>query len=546
MCAAPTSLPSATGGFGRLRECACAFWRRSAETVAAPELPLPLLLVTFPLAVALARTPWPMGMVAVAYLLLAHRFRSLVPFLLTYAAAITLNLPVLSAFAYHGDVDFYLGPQARQLAASVPLAMDGMVREVHLLLPTGYSGWCAALYRLTGSLDFGHAQIFALTVAAWQTVRPSLSRWQAFALICAPLTWVSVFNAMPDGCVYLLLLVALFALRDRRFWLTLASLAVAATYKTSAWLPCALLGGALLWRFPRRWPHFVWVGLGVAALVFPTLRMMASGGLDTISEDFLGAAPAAKEVGRLGRLAYFYLGHWMLPGDYDFNVHIGGVDGAGMDGLGRLARILIWPSLAGLLLWRQKLSGWWGCLALAWASVLLMPTLYIGYGRYVPLAYVALMLPLVVRWPKISAIAAVAMSVVPALWCAWRILLSMECAQVVATGGPVQSDWYNVRAGFRSCGVALTEAPQPVLSSSNAYSYARADFPPIPADTPRGRLVPAGQKAMRLREYAVREALPWLLTHTHTVLAETMRIRWHWLTSPRGESDGLPKAEPHR
>lgn len=509
-------------------------------------LPLPLLLVTFPAAVAVAQTPWLVGMVAVATLFLAYHFHCLKAFLAIYGIAFLFNLPVLSAFAYHSDVDFYLGPMARQIAAGCPLSFDGEVRATHLLLPSGYAGWCAALYRLTGSLDLGHAQLFVLAVAAWQVLRQELNRWQTFALVCSPLTVSGVYNAMPDGCVYLLLLIALFGVRQGRFWLPLAAMAVAATYKTTAWFPCVLLGGLLFARFPRKWPQLLLAAATVAVLVAPTLWMIAHGGLNTILEDFLGADEAAQSMGHLGRLAYFYLGHWLVPGDYGFNVHIGGVDGAGMDGLGKLARLLIWLSLALLPLSRKRFASWWLPLAVAWGSVILMPTLYLGYGRYVPLAYIALMLPFVVRCPKVAAALACAMAVVPALWCAWRIMLSLELAQVVAGGGAVQSEWYNARAGLRSCGCTLVDAPQAVMSSSNVYTYAHADFPAIPADTPRGRLVPAGQKAMRLRSYAFTYALPWLATHTHSALWETFKIRWHWLTTfPRGAHDGLPATEPH-
>ncbi len=504
---------------------------------------LPLLLITFPLAVALARTPWLVGFVALAYLFIAHHLRVLKPFLLIYGVAAALNFPVLSAFAYHGDVDFYIGPQTRQLAAGRELLFDGFLRPLHLHLPTGYAGWNAALYRLTGALDAGHLQIFALLAAAWLVLRQSLDRWQTVALLCAPLTITGLYNAMPDGCVYLLLLIALFALRGNQFWLTLAALVVVATYKTTAWIPCALIGGALLWRFPRKWHCLVLAAGAVALIVFPTLRLLCNGGLKTISEDFLGANAAAQSLGYLGKTVYFYLGHWLIPGDYNFNVHIGGVDGAGMNGLGALARILIWPSLAGLILWRKQLSGWWTTLALAWGATLLMPPLYIGYGRYVPLAYTALMLPFVVRLPKVSVLFSGALAALPLAWCAWRIALSIECAQVVATGGQVHSTWYNVRAGFRSCGVQLTEEPQPVLSSSHAYTYSHADFPAIPVDTPRGRLVPAGQKAARLCDYAFSEAIPWMVTHLHTYLLEVAKIRWRWLISPRGAHDELPATD---
>lgn len=502
---------------------------------------LPLLLVLFPLAVGLARTPLPVGMVALAFCFLAWHFRCLRGFLCVYAAAFLLNLPVLSVCGLPGDQDFYLGPQARLLAAGGGLEFDGFLRRAHLALPAGYTGWCAALYRLTGSLDFGHAQVFALVAAAWLTLRRTLGRWQAFALVCAPLTWVSVFNGMPDGCVYLLLLLALFALRAGSFWLPLAAIAAAATFKTSAWVPCALLGAMLAWRFPRRWWQLGLAALAVALIVFPTLRLVATGGLREISADFLGAEGEARALGWFGKTVYFYLGHWLVPGTFDFNVHVGGVDGAGMDGLGKVARLLIWPSLAILVAWRRRFAGWWGALALAWASVLLTPTLYVGYGRYVPLAYVALMLPFVVRFPRVSAVAALAMSVVPAAWCAWRVLLSMEFAQVAAAGGPVASGWYNVRAGFRSCGVPVVEDAQPIRAAAALYTYRAADFPAFPSDdVPRDRLIPAGQKARSAGDYALRRFLPWALSHLPDYLANVARIRWHWLVSPRGEHDGVP------
>lgn len=512
------------------------------ETAQAPGrwAALPLLLVLFPLAVGLARTPLPVGMVALAFCFLAWHFRCLRGFLCVYAAAFLLNLPVLSVCGLPGDQDFYLGPQARLLAAGGGLEFDGFLRRAHLALPAGYTGWCAALYRLTGSLDFGHAQVFALVAAAWLTLRRTLGRWQAFALVCAPLTWVSVFNGMPDGCVYLLLLLALFALRAGSFWLPLAAIAAAATFKTSAWVPCALLGAMLAWRFPRRWWQLGLAALAVALIVFPTLRLVATGGLREISADFLGAEGEARALGWFGKTVYFYLGHWLVPGTFDFNVHVGGVDGAGMDGLGKVARLLIWPSLAILVAWRRRFAGWWGALALAWASVLLTPTLYVGYGRYVPLAYVALMLPFVVRFPRVSAVAALAMSVVPAAWCAWRVLLSMEFAQVAAAGGPVASGWYNIRAGFRSCGVPVVEDAQPIRAAAALYTYRAADFPEFPSDdVPRDRLIPAGQKARGAGDYAVRRFLPWALSHLPDYLANVARIRWHWLVSPRGGHDGV-------
>ena len=532
---AASSIEPAAGGDARPSPAPLAAWR--GEWAA-----LPLLLVLFPLAVGLARAPLPVAMVAAAFLFLAWHLRCLRAFVGIYAVAFLLNLPVLSVCGLPGDQDFYLGPQARLLAAGGDLAFDGFLRQAHLALPAGYTGWNAALYRLTGSLDFGHAQVFALLAAAWLTVRRELGRWQTFALLCAPLTFVSVFNGMPDGCVYLLLVLALFAWRAGAFWLCLAALAVGATFKTTAWVPGAALGAALLWRFPRRWWQMGLAALAVGVIVFPTLRLIATGGLAEISADFLGADAAARALGWPGRTVYFYLGHWLVPGDYGFNVHIGGVDGAGMDGLGAMARVLVWPALAIPLIWRRRFAGWWGTWALAALATLAMPTLYVGYGRYVPLAYVALMLPFVVRFPRLCVVPALAMAAIPAAWCAWRVLLAMEFAQVVAAGGPVQSDWYNVRATFRACDVPLVAEPQPRMSSSTIYTYRAADFPPFPHDdVPRGRLVPGARKAVRVRDYGLRDFVPWALTHTHRYLWNVARIRWHWLTAfPRGGHDGLP------
>ena len=97
---------------------------------------LPLLIVLFPLAIALARTPLVIGMVFVAFCFLAWQFRCLKSLLAIYAVAILLNLPVLSVCGSPGDQDFYLGPQARLLAAGGELAFDGFLRPTHLALPT--------------------------------------------------------------------------------------------------------------------------------------------------------------------------------------------------------------------------------------------------------------------------------------------------------------------------------------------------------------------------------------------------------------------------
>ncbi len=511
----------------------------SAETRPPREAALPLLLVALPLAVAVARTPALVGMVCAAALLLAFRAGCLRAFAAIVAGGFLLNLLVPSGFAIYSDADNYLIPNIRLLAAGGALAMDGAVSAAHFTLPQGFVGWGAALYRLTGWVDAGNCLVFLLLPAAWLTLRRTLTRAQTALLAVGPLTFVSLFCALPDGCVYLLLLTALFAHRAGDFRLSVVALVVACTFKTTAWLPAAFVGLLLLRDWPRRWGWLALAAAVTGAIVFPTLRALAGGSLSAISADFLGMDAAAREMGYWPRLAYAYLGHWLVPGDPRFNVATGGIDGGGVDGLGPVFRLAVWASLAVLALYRRRLAGWGGTLLAAWGSVLAMPTLYIGYARYAPLLYVAVMLPLVLTVRRTAVLVAVLVCAMPAAWVGWRLMLASENLTAQRHAETVRSDVYNVRCAFRG---RLVAEPQPTLAGNLSYTYRGTDFPPMPRTLAvDNRLTPASDKARGMAAYALGTWLPWACRHLPTLAADWAAYRFDtFMTFPRGTYDGLP------
>lgn len=512
-----------------------------------PEQPrrdtLPLLLVLFPLAVALARTPLVVGMVFAAFCFLSWQFRCHKAFLLTLGIAFALSLLLFTGATIHYDVDNYLGPQIRLFSLPFGVQPDGFYSEPHCRLPQGLAWYGAALFRLTGSIDLGQSAFFLFFVAAWRTLRVDLTRLQAALLLIAPSALPSVFNLMPDGCVYLLLILALFALRRGDFWLPLAAAALASILKVSAWVPTALIALLLLWRFPRRFWQIGLVALATLLLVFPTLHLLYTGGLNTISSDFSSVAnDDARTMGWFARILYVHVGHWTTSLHPHLGPHLLGVDGLSSDALGPIFRLVTWASLAILVFCRKRLAGWWSTLALAWLSVLIIPTVYVGYARYVPLLWVAGMLPLVLRFPKVAILPTIALLGIPLAMLGWRLALSTEAVMVANHATAVQSNYWNVRETFRH--IPLTQEQQPLWSGSLLYSYSMPEgiFPPMPRRPYEGlRKTPMTVKAAGVREYALREWLPWMLTHPHTYLLEIARFRWrNFVTLLRGSHDGLP------
>lgn len=539
---------------GRFRTCLASGLRHllgvpAEEACLAPQPPsaLPLILILLPVLLLFSQTPMMAAVSFLACAVLSFHYRCHKAFLITVAGAFLLNLLIYSGATVHWDIDAYIVPQIRLMASGFTLQPDGGVSEAHLSLPGGFSAWCAALYRLTGSVDCGGMLIFLLIVAAWVELRRSLPKLQTAILVIAPPLFPSLWNLMSDGSVYLLLLTALFALRRKAFWLPLAAASLAVTFKTSAWIPAALLFLVLLRDHPRRF----WI-LGLAGgfallCVFPSLRLLfSSTGQTEISCDFATRANAdALSMGYWARQAYAYLGHWTTSLSPDFGVHTGGVDGGGIDGFGPLFRAAVWSSLAVLLFCRKRLTGWGETLLLAWGATLLIPTLYIGYARYVPFLYPAVMLPLIRIAPRPAALLNAALCVMPALWLGWRAVLSTEYIAVSARAEAIHSGMYNLRCDFRE---KLAPDPQPVHSGSLVYTYrpgADFDFPAIPRKPePRLFTVSPARKIDSMRVYALREWIPWFATHFDTYLFQLASLRWHRLLEAKGVNDGIPSTDP--
>ena len=328
------------------------------------------------------------------------------------------------------------------------------------------------------------------------------------------------------------------ALRDRTAYaLPLGAALLACWLKQTAWVPAFFVFVVLLRAHPRHIPKTLGAMLAVGVLMIPFVRSVLSGRVST--DDFTGMDATARAMGYWARQAYAYLGHWLVPGPAPrFNVPVGGADGGGIDGLGPVFRIAVWAALAVMLLCRKRLSGWGTVMLVCWAGVLTVPTLYIGYARYTPLIYPAVMLPLVLVFPRLAMIPAALVCAMPAAWIGWRVMRSTENLYALSPAvTAVHATDYNVRCGFRD---RLSETPQPILSGSLVYSYAgTGDFPPMPRAAEGQRLTPAAEKARGMLRYAVAEWLPYAVSHLPETALQTVRYRWRLLTAPRGESDGI-------
>jgi hypothetical protein len=85
---------------------------------------LPLILIVFPLAVALLPTPVFTLMALASASFLAYQLNCLRGFLWTFGLAFILNLFVFSGAISYFDIDAYIAPQIRMIAASSELSPD--------------------------------------------------------------------------------------------------------------------------------------------------------------------------------------------------------------------------------------------------------------------------------------------------------------------------------------------------------------------------------------------------------------------------------------
>lgn len=512
-------------------------------------LTLPLLLLLFPAAVALAGSPLLVGMVTAGFALVAFRFGCLRAWALTVVAALALALLTFAPSGLY-DVENYLAPQTL-LHAGLPLS--GHYSPLHCALPDLLPRFGAALYRLTGSTDLATAAFWLWLAAAWLTLRATCSRLQTALLLLSPLTLLGVANLMTDGALYCLLLIALFCVADTRAPLTsarahlaLAALALAAMTKTSAWIPGALLGGVLLWRAPRLWWKAALAAAGVALFCLPTLRLIASGGLAEVSDDFLSANADAQAMGWFARVLYVYLGHWTTPLSPHFGVHTLGSDGASADALGPFLRLTLWGGALLALCCRRRLRGWGGAWALCLLLLLCVPRLYVGYARYVPLLYPAAMLPWVILRPRWAVVPCTLLAAVPVAFIGWRVLLSTEAITVSTHATAVHTSYATSRALFAD---RLASAEQPTRSANLLYTYALPPevFPSLARTLePDLRLQGFHAKGREVARTLLRRWLPWALRSAPRLLRDllALRLRAFCRLHFQESTDGVPPAHP--
>lgn len=499
----------------------------------ASRVPFALLLILFPLALGLAGQPAVSGLLLVAFGCVAFRFGCLKPFLATLGAALLLSLCCPCILSLY-DVESYLAPQVRLLAGTPP---DGEYSALHCLLPRGLALYGAALARLTGSFDLGASAFWIWAVAAWVSLRPFLSRLQCLLFLLSPTALISCASLMPDGCVYFLLLIALFSAAAptahpraplERFWLPLAALSVACTCKVSAWIPALLIGGLLLLRFPRRWWQLLLLALLLAAFNFSTLRLILSGNLAHLSSDFLSAAPEARTMGYFARLAYVYLGHWTAPAAPASNVPVLSADGASADALGPLFRLILWSGLLLGLCLRRRLRGWGPLYTLAVLSLLPLPTHYIGYARYTPLLSLVGLLPWILLLPRLACLPAFGLLPLPLAYLGWRLFLSTEAIAVFTHATAIHSPTFNTRATFCE---RLAPTPQATPAGNLLYTYTFPEptcFPSLArASTPGLRTQTFSQKGLPAARHLFCQWLPWILRHAPAHLVNTLRFRFH-------------------
>lgn len=526
-------------------------WRQSTLCECSEHLlTLPLLLLLFPASIALAGSPLLVGMVTAGFALVAFRFGCLRAWALTVVAALALALLTFASSGLY-DVENYLAPQTL-LRAGVPLS--GCYSPLHCALPDLLPRFGAALYRLTGSTDLATAALWLWFAAAWLTLRATCSRLQTALLLFSPLTLLGLCNLMADGALYCLLLIALACVADTRAPLTparahlaLAALALAAMTKTTAWLPGAFLGALLLYRAPRLWWKAALAAAGVALFCLPTFRLLASGQLREISFDFLSANADAQAMGWLSRVLYVYLGHWTTPLSPHFGVHTLGPDGASADALGPFLRLTLWCGALLALCCRRHLRGWGGAWALCLLSLLCVPTLYVGYARYVPFLYPAAMLPWVMLRPRWAVVPCAVLAAVPVAFLGWRVLIASEAITVATHATAVCAPYATSRVLFAD---RLSATEQPTRSANLFYTYTldRPDaFPPAArAFHDHLSTTPAAVKATEVAPYAFRRWLPWALRSAPRLLGEllALRLRAFCRLHFQESTDGVPPAHP--
>ena len=378
-----------------------------------------------------------------------HRRRKVV--LVGGLVAASVAVASVSVMYSNPDAEAYHRPASILMATGWNPVFDGTVEAVEALrrssgslrvwhvayLPRAYWIFGAALYRTLGFVEAADAFGVLAAVLSFCMVSRLISRlvglrgWPrrivAAMLTLSPAVVSLTFGGSSDGCSYSLFLIAvsaatLYLTTGRRQWLwhVVAAFPLMASLKFTGVVCCAVvslvfLAGCLLawWRgragpeLAARWSQAVVIASCLAAVIgfSPYVTNWARYGgpfypahtfdrrvptSQRITEDFLRMNDDARRMGYIGRFSYAYVSQRLTLAAYGRGAEGGAFSprfdvSGGVGGFGGVFRAAFMLSLLILPFARV---GWLGYpLACVLISVLLQPTMSMGYARYAPQFY---------------------------------------------------------------------------------------------------------------------------------------------------------------
>jgi hypothetical protein len=365
--------------------------------------------------------------------------------------AVSLALSGLSVMYSNPDAEYYHRPASMLMARGWNPVFDSTAEAVDALrkpdeamrvwhvayLPRAFWIFGAVLYRTVGFVESADALNILTCILSFFMVSRLLARVlgmsgmtrtaAALLLAASPAVATLMFGGSNDSTFYSLFLIAtsaatLYLATGGLQWLgfIVAAFPLIANLKFTGVVCCGvvtlvfLLGCLLQWRsgradagLPARWLLAVAASVALATVIgfspyvtswvryggpfYPAHTFDARVPLSNrITEDFLSMNEDAKRMGHLGRLGYAYLSEPLT-----LSLYGKGADGGrfapkfnvsgGVGGFGPVFRAAFVLSLALLPFARVGRLGW--LLACILLTVVLQPTIYVGYARYVPQFY---------------------------------------------------------------------------------------------------------------------------------------------------------------
>ena len=378
-----------------------------------------------------------------------RKARKMAAVLLVIAAS--LALAGVSVMYSNPDAEYSHRPASMLMAGGWNPVFDSTAEAIELFrkpnesmrvwhiayLPRAFWIFGAVLYRTVGFVEAADALNILTCILSFFMVSRLLARTlgmsgiprhaAAFLLAASPAVATLMFGGSNDSTFYSLFLIAtsaatLYLSTGGIQWLAfvVAVFPLIANLKFTGVVCCGvvtlvfLVGCLLRWRtgragveLPVRWLLAVTASIGLAAVIgfspYVTSWVRYGGPFypahtfdkrvplsNRITEDFLSMNEDAKRMGHLGRLGYAYLSETLT-----LSLYGKGADGGrfapkfnvsgGVGGFGPFFRAAFVLSLVLLPFARVGQLGY--LLACILLTVVLQPTIYVGYARYVPQFY---------------------------------------------------------------------------------------------------------------------------------------------------------------